>query len=343
MLRFTLFAVLAIAALLSLPSSSQAVEIDFSIIAAPGNLGSPTFTDPATGLTVSGFWFNPVTQAWEPANLYVRNVAGDHGVGVCNPAEMLAGGGDCPGPGGGGDVNELDNSGQSELIVLSLPLGFEWVSVQVSSLDNNGGAPDPERGILYADSDGVPNNVPPPGGNFGDTVIETFTGGVDPLEAVFLIDPASSNSPFLIFEPFDHTGGGATNNDYLVYKATIEVPEGGQGCTPGFWKKAHHFDEWVGFDPGEDYETVFGITTISPSFTAETLAEVLNQGGGGEMALGRHAVAALLNSTSPDVNFGFTTAEVIALVQGAYVSGDFEGVKNQLAAENELGAPPFCD
>ncbi len=112
-------------------------------------------------------------------------------------------------------------------------------------------------------------------------------------------------------------------------------PSGGEGCTPGYWKQAHHLDSWTGFSPTESYESVFG---VDASFDKDLLG-ALQQGGGGEKALGRHAVAALLNSASGGVSYDYSTAEVIALVQGAYASGDFEGAKNLLEAANESGCP----
>jgi hypothetical protein len=69
------------------------------------------------------------------------------------------------------------------------------------------------------------------------------------------------------------------------------------------------------------------------------LLEALQQGGGGYKALGRHAVAALLNASNPDVDSDFSEAEVIALVQEAFESGDFEEIKNMLEAANEQGCP----
>jgi hypothetical protein len=96
-----------------------------------------------------------------------------------------------------------------------------------------------------------------------------------------------------------------------------------------------HFDSWTGYSPTDDYETVFG---VDASFTLDLLG-ALEQGGGGEKALGRHAVAGLLNSTSGGVSYDYSTAEVIALVQAAYASGDFEGAKNLLEAANESGCP----
>jgi hypothetical protein len=189
-----------------------------------------------------------------------------------------------------------------------------------------------ERGILYADYDGFFSTI---FGYVGDTQLETFTGGVDPVEATFNIDPAHSEAPYLAFEPFDHSGGATTNNDYLVYKATIRLLET-KGCTPGYWKHKHHFDSWVGYSPDDLYDVVFGVTS---TFPAETLIEVLQQGGGEEKALGRHAVAALLNSTNPDVSYAHSNSEVTAIVQNAYATGQFKAAKKTLAAKNKLGCP----
>jgi hypothetical protein len=114
-----------------------------------------------------------------------------------------------------------------------------------------------------------------------------------------------------------------------------EPPSGGEGCTPGYWKQAHHFDSWVGYAPGQSYAEVFGVT---PSFN-KTLLGALQQGGGGQKALGRHAVAALLSAANDDVSYAFSVDEVIAIVQTAYATGNFERAKNELARENERGCP----
>ena len=52
-----------------------------------------------------------------------------------------------------------------------------------------------------------------------------------------------------------------------------------------------------------------------------------------------YAVAALLNASTGGVSYAFTVSDVVALVQHAYDTGDFEGVKNQFETENELGCP----
>jgi hypothetical protein len=114
---------------------------------------------------------------------------------------------------------------------------------------------------------------------------------------------------------------------------TTEPPGGGEGCTPGYWKQPHHFDSWVGHAPTDEFDVVFGVPYDV------TLHTALRTGGGAEKALGRHAVAALLNAASPDVDFAFTEAEIIALVQDAWATGDFETAKDQLADANEQACP----
>jgi hypothetical protein len=117
---------------------------------------------------------------------------------------------------------------------------------------------------------------------------------------------------------------------------TVPIPEdggGGEGCTPGYWKQDQHLDSWVGFSPGDSYDAVFGVSSSGDW----TLLEAAAAKGGGEKALARHATAALLNSASAGVDYEFSTAEVITLVQNAYATGDFEGTKNALEFQNELG------
>ena len=106
------------------------------------------------------------------------------------------------------------------------------------------------------------------------------------------------------------------------------------GCTPGYWKQPQHEGSWVGFEPTASYSVVFGVVA-----GPKTLLEALQTGGGGEKALGRHAVAALLNASNPDVGYPNSVGEVLAIVQGAYNSRDFETAKNLLAVQNELDCP----
>ncbi len=114
---------------------------------------------------------------------------------------------------------------------------------------------------------------------------------------------------------------------------------GGEGLTPGYWKQSQHFDEWSEpYDPGDSYNETFGLEADAQDDPDLTLLGALERGGGEENALGRHAMAALLNAAHPGVDYAFSTAEIVDMVQGAYATGEFEAVKDQLEPENELGA-----
>ena len=115
--------------------------------------------------------------------------------------------------------------------------------------------------------------------------------------------------------------------------ATPTVPHEIGGCTPGYWRQAHHLDSWVGYDPDDKFDSVFGVDASDDL----TLIEALRARGGGQHALMRHSVAALLNASSLD--YAYSPAGIIAMVQSAYASGEFENVKDLFEAANEAGCP----
>jgi hypothetical protein len=123
--------------------------------------------------------------------------------------------------------------------------------------------------------------------------------------------------------------------------STTPPPPPGEGCTPGFWKT--HPDAWGGtaYSPTATLGSVF--TGLPAAYANVTLLQALSFKGGGLEALLRQAVAALLNSTNAEVSYPLTADEIIALVNAALVSGDYESLKDQLDAANNLGAPGFCD
>lgn len=112
---------------------------------------------------------------------------------------------------------------------------------------------------------------------------------------------------------------------------TVEIEEeDGEGLTPGFWK--NHIDEWSNTDysPDDNFYDTFG---VGPSIT---LIEAVNLGDGGENAFLRHAVAALLNATHPDIDYGMSIGEVINAIMAAYgPGGDFEATKDIFEGYNE--------
>jgi uncharacterized repeat protein (TIGR01451 family) len=122
-----------------------------------------------------------------------------------------------------------------------------------------------------------------------------------------------------------------------THSVAIETP-GGEGCTPGYWKQSQHFDSWVTYSPNQTLESVFDVPD-SLGLDNTTLVQALGLNGGGVNALLRHAVAALLNASSPDVDSGFTTTQVITATNAALASGNYEAQKNLFAADNEQGCP----
>lgn len=84
------------------------------------------------------------------------------------------------------------------------------------------------------------------------------------------------------------------------------------GCSPGYWKNLdQHLDSWIGYTPDDHFDTVFGVTSTftervrgqNRAVPNPTLIATLELGGGGEMAMGRFLVNALLNLSNPGVNF----------------------------------------
>jgi hypothetical protein len=92
----------------------------------------------------------------------------------------------------------------------------------------------------------------------------------------------------------------------------------------------------VGYYPSNDFAFVF---SVSPTFDPHSLLDAVWLGGAGEFALARHAVAALLNASNPQVNYAYSVAQVIAMVQAAYANGSFEATKDLFEVQNESYCP----
>lgn len=115
-------------------------------------------------------------------------------------------------------------------------------------------------------------------------------------------------------------------------------PPGGGGCTPGYWRQPHHFDDWTApYTPDTPFSDVFD----DNAFPGMTLHNVVSQGGGHLKALGRHTVAALLNAASDEVGYGMTVQEVIDAFNDVHPgdNSDYEALKNVFENLNELGCP----
>ncbi len=127
------------------------------------------------------------------------------------------------------------------------------------------------------------------------------------------------------------------------------VVPGDEGCTPGFWR--NHTELWDGIGSDDVTTTIqttdgfnatFGVTPAQSGLAdTVTLIDAVNLGGGGLMALNRHAAAALPSAES--VNYSYSLAGVIALYRDA-VGADAgpESIYSALAklsAANEKGCP----
>lgn len=156
-----------------------------------------------------------------------------------------------------------------------------------------------------------------------DVQVELFEGGLK----VATLGPGSDWDVFCV-DP------GPTPTPTSTPTPTPTPPSGGQGCTPGYWRQTQHFDSYPApYSPQTLFSSVFG---VGPSIT---LAEAADAKGGGANALIRHATAALLNAASANVNYAYTTDQVIAMVKDAYATGNYEATKNLFEAQNEINCP----
>ena len=129
--------------------------------------------------------------------------------------------------------------------------------------------------------------------------------------------------------------GDVTDSTVVTLPEECDTPLVG-GCTPGYWKASQHFDSWTSpYDPGDLFNDLDGFTDVT-AFNGLTLLQVLNLGGGGINALGRHTVAALLNSAG---GFGVDLTSLQTAFNSAIASGDYEPLKDVLEGLNELGCP----
>lgn len=200
-------------------SNSFATTITF-YGGAGGSLGGSTTT--VGGIVVQGLYWNG--SSWQNGLLWGRNSSGEHGLGVCSEGATACA--------NGGDWNELSNNQSPELIRITLPTGFAWSSVQLSSLDNNGSTVS-ERGVLWASTSATPGLPDLTIStqkicSFAATGTQTCLTTGTSNEPVISISATYANSPYLYFQAYDWTGGGNKNNDFLVDAATINaVPEPG--------------------------------------------------------------------------------------------------------------------
>jgi hypothetical protein len=194
------------------------------------------------------------------------------------------------------------------------------------------------------------------GGDIRPSTIRVWVGAESPIEIVNQLNSVDGEEWDTVNVEFEVPEGvtqvevqafsedlALTEDDPASFKwltAALGVPverQGGQGCTPGYWKQPHHFADWTApYDPDDLFSDHF-----EDAFPGLSLVQVAAKGGGGLNALGRHTVAALLNSANAEVSYDLTAQEVIDAFNDAYPGSkeDYEGLKNQLEDFNEQGCP----
>ena len=125
---------------------------------------------------------------------------------------------------------------------------------------------------------------------------------------------------------------------FLAHPATLLADDSEEFRTPGFWKGQNSLKNWskTGLSPNDRFVLVFNLnTTFDP-----TLLDVLKGHGGGTNALGRHAVAALLNASLSDSCYPYTPDEIKSAVKetfsqyqatlfyGADISTDIDNIES---------------
>ena len=138
-----------------------------------------------------------------------------------------------------------------------------------------------------------------------------------------------------------HTNTATIRETGQSDNATVTVtctPLGNEGCTPGYWKNHPESFEGTGVTPSSTFASV-GFN-VDPALTFD---QALTEGGGDLDTLLRHAAAAYLNATHPEVEYPLTATQVVNATNAAIASGDYEATKDQFDEYNNLHAPGFCE
>ena len=123
-----------------------------------------------------------------------------------------------------------------------------------------------------------------------------------------------------------------------------------EGCTPGYWK--NHTERWDGTG-GDDltisvrwhdaFNMFFGVTPAQSGYpNTATLFDAASAGGGGLIALGRHAAAGAASADAV-INYTYTPDEVVAIYRDGVAAArgplDVDSAKGLLEAANQAGCP----
>lgn len=193
-----------------LASPADVLDFDFSLAGGSNPLPSEVVVD-----SVAAHAFYVKSGQYHDAALWKRDEKGEHGLGICSePIKSCQS--------GGGDVNEISNQKNDEVLRLTLPDGLRWSALWVSSLDA-GGSGKNETGTLYWSSLPTPDLKAPGIASFQfdyDAIAPATEADLTPL----LPGSFDATAKYLFFRAGSNVKG--KNNDYLVWGGTVtEVPE----------------------------------------------------------------------------------------------------------------------
>lgn len=112
------------------------------------------------------------------------------------------------------------------------------------------------------------------------------------------------------------------------------------GCTHDYWEAyKQHKSAWKVYSPDDRFDAIFGVDASGNKGLLKVLKQNADGRGAATKDLQRHAVAALLNASNPDVHYFYKPGEVIAIVVDAYNTKNYDNAKNLLKVQNETGCP----
>lgn len=105
-----------------------------------------------------------------------------------------------------------------------------------------------------------------------------------------------------------------------------------QACSPVYW--GGHFNQWVGYNPIQPFTSVF--PTTNPALSPWSLGQAVGLPGGYNdvtAAFANDAVAALLNSSNPNIKYGISSGTIVNWALwaiGSNTYGLFNGIVEPL-------------
>lgn len=231
-------------------------------------------------------------------------------------------------------VTWYDANSEAEAVVINSTAHFRFSAFKCP--ESNGGM----YGLVLTDPQiGVAVNLDDLPAGFYDETVRVHTEVVDNYCAGYegTIENVATVEGYSMVSGTIRT---ATDN---AWARCEDIPQGGDGCTPGYWKQTHHLDSWPIAETTLFSEVFERSITIrlkkQGSITEPTLFEALHAKGGKVNTAARHATAAYLNALSADVSYDMSPSSVVDAFQVSFDNNDYGVLIDSLVDFNEQGCP----